>query len=39
LDRTAEEINENLQENGQTIVADVAKTFNLPTEFILNARI
>ncbi|XP_066914006.1 E3 UFM1-protein ligase 1 homolog [Clytia hemisphaerica] len=36
LDRTAEEINESLQENGQTVIADVAKTFNLPSEFILS---
>ena len=38
LDRTAEEINESLQENGQTVIADVAKTFNLPSEFILSVR-
>lgn len=36
LDRTAEEINEKLQENGQIAIGDVAKTFNLPTEFLLS---
>lgn len=36
LDRTAEEINEALQEAGQVAIADQAKTFNLPIEFLLS---
>ncbi|XP_057308369.1 E3 UFM1-protein ligase 1 homolog isoform X1 [Hydractinia symbiolongicarpus] len=36
LDRTAEEINEALQEAGQVAIADLAKTFNLPIEFLLS---
>ena len=35
LDRTAEEINEALQETGQAVIADAAKTFKLPTDFML----
>jgi len=35
-DRTAEEINETLQEAGQVLVADLAKTFNLPNDFVLS---
>lgn len=34
LDRLAEEINESLQESGQVMISDLAKSFDLPTEFI-----
>ena len=36
LDRIAEEINETLQEAGQVDISDLAKTFDLPTDFILS---
>ena len=39
LDRTAEEINETLQESGQVTVADLAKTFNFPADFLLSVSL
>ncbi|XP_032239292.2 E3 UFM1-protein ligase 1 homolog [Nematostella vectensis] len=35
LDRMAEEINETLQEAGQVFIAELSKTFSLPTDFML----
>lgn len=39
LDRTAEEINETLQESGQVTVAELAKTFNFPADFLLSVSL
>eukprot|EP00794_Sanderia_malayensis_P000235 gene235-852_t len=36
LDRTAEEINESLQDAGQLTIGELSKTFNLPSEFLLS---
>jgi len=36
LDSIAEEINETLQEAGQVVISDLAKSFDLPTEFVLS---
>ncbi len=36
LDRTAEEINEALQDVGQLSIGELSKTFNLSSEFLLS---
>ncbi|KAK3742853.1 hypothetical protein QZH41_015373, partial [Actinostola sp. cb2023] len=35
LDRMAEEINETLQESGQVFIAELSKSFTLPTDYVL----
>ena len=39
LNQICEEINENLQQNGQIFVAELTKHYELPSEFLLNVSL